>query len=526
MERIIVTFAAAMNNLTFRTFFLLGLALLFGNPMKAQTGFCAASLIDSVRSANDLSYRSERRQADSMISEMISSGNAILTNGIYRIPVVVHVIDTGSAPGTGTNPSDAQIALFIDDLNKAFESSFPTFPDSLHGGINIGIQFDLAKRTANCQSTNGIIRIDASGNATYVKYGVKWSATDSGITQNDLATYSFWDNTKYLNLWLVNSITGFIAGYGFYPVSYYQFGDGVVIESSSVYNRSNYLFPHEAGHFLGLRHTFEGQNGSQCPANSNCLNDGDFICDTDPHTDPMPCSPVAQNSCTNTPFGNLVYNFMNYSCHNRFTAGQKARMVSSLTSIRKDLLISLGEQAVYSSPGITIAAAATSVKYGDQVVFSAATTGGGASPNISWWKNNNLIVNASGTTWKGTAGIDFQHNDTISTRIKSTDKCLNVDSAKSNKIRMQISNVSVQTSAAPVLFKYFPNPATSEVTFEGLPASTTIRVYDLMGRLLTQNATVADGQHRLKIPEGSSGMIYISFNAPGSVWNIRLAVCK
>jgi hypothetical protein len=66
-------------------------------------------------------------------------------NGTLTIPVVVHVIHSNEAVGSGTNISDAQVMSQIDVLNEDFGrygNGLNTHPN----GANTGIQFCLAKR--------------------------------------------------------------------------------------------------------------------------------------------------------------------------------------------------------------------------------------------------------------------------------------------------------------------------------------------------------------------------------------------
>jgi hypothetical protein len=58
------------------------------------------------------------------------------------------------------------------------------------------------------------------------------------------------------------------------------------------------VFAHEMGHFFGLKHTFEG-NGSELVDGSNCVTEGDGICDTpaDPYIEGEPLEQYVDGSC-------------------------------------------------------------------------------------------------------------------------------------------------------------------------------------------------------------------------------------
>lgn len=100
--------------------------------------------------------------------------------------------------------------------------------------------------------------------------------------------------------------------------------DGIVINYGSVpggyienYNLGKTL-THEAGHWLGLFHTFQG----------GCTADNDFVNDTPAQSSPTFGCPVGRNSCF-LPGLDPIRNYMDYSydgCYNQFTDGQSSRM--------------------------------------------------------------------------------------------------------------------------------------------------------------------------------------------------------
>lgn len=86
---------------------------------------------------------------------------------------------------------------------------------------------------------------------------------------------------------------------------------------------------HEIGHWLGLRHTFQGDS---CDPD----NDGDYVDDTPQHLRNGNCR-EEYDTCPNQPGVDPVDNFMNYSdgCRNRFTPGQAQRMVYQFHTYRR-----------------------------------------------------------------------------------------------------------------------------------------------------------------------------------------------
>ncbi|KAI9670133.1 MAG: hypothetical protein M1817_004470 [Caeruleum heppii] len=91
-----------------------------------------------------------------------------------------------------------------------------------------------------------------------------------------------------------------------------------------------YTAVHEAGHWFGLLHTFEGQT---------CFGDGDFVADTPQQAQVTNGCPALgdQDSCPDEGGVDPVNNFMDYSydfCYTEFTFGQDLRMVDLFTQFR------------------------------------------------------------------------------------------------------------------------------------------------------------------------------------------------
>ena len=91
-----------------------------------------------------------------------NSPNQKNQNGVYQIPVVVHVIHKGEPVGTGVNISDEQILSQIDVLNKDFRrenldanltpSIFQPFAAAM------SIEFILARQDPDGLFSDGIVR--------------------------------------------------------------------------------------------------------------------------------------------------------------------------------------------------------------------------------------------------------------------------------------------------------------------------------------------------------------------------------
>ena len=321
---------------------------------------------------NDMGYRQRFDANQAAIQNIINSG--VRTGGVYTIPVVVHVIHLGESEGTGTNISDAQIQSAIDNLTDAYRNTG-------YSGVDIEIEFQLAQRDPDCNSTTGINRINGSGvTGGGDNYGTL------GITDNNETTIkalSNWPNSDYYNIWIVSEIDNNgggsgTQGYAYFPgagsdvdgavILYNAFGydpTGSLGYNLKSYTNYNATTIHELGHGLNLYNTFEGDDGDndgavdQCPGNSNCATDGDLCCDTDPHRrDDSDCSGTISNTCHGVSSSTVYNNFMAYSsdlCQNRFTSDQKTRMRAALEGTRSSLLTSLGTTAISGSqPSATL----------------------------------------------------------------------------------------------------------------------------------------------------------------------------
>lgn len=256
--------------------------------------------------------------------------NAVQLNGdasrsshsIKIIPVVVHVVHNGGIE----NISDAQIQSQIDVLNEDFRKISGTNGDG--SGVDTEIEFCLAKISPDGHCTNGIVRVRSTltNHLTYQRAMLK--------------QLSYWDNTRYLNMYVVKSINGGsgIAGYSSFPGGPSD-EDGIVVRYN-YFGRTGTIAPgtngrtttHEISHWFGLYHTFNNGCGI------DTCTDGDYVCDTPPAADPNFGCPFV-NSCSNDfpDVNDQIANYCDYSddaCKNMFTAGQRARMDATLNTFR------------------------------------------------------------------------------------------------------------------------------------------------------------------------------------------------
>lgn len=257
-------------------------------------------------------------------NKIIQSPQADTVIPVYIVPLVFHILssDPESVP-------DEAIFTALKELNDAFAHRNAYSGDT--NGVNTHIQFCMARTRPDGGWTNGIDRVNTF-------YGDHDFDMEMGKPQDQI----IWDPSRYVNVWLVNSIQSELKPSEFKcglwsrmrVGGYASLGGGF---GAVVGGLGAPLVAHELGHYLSLLHTFDGMD---CK-NTDCLSDGDRVCDTPPDKSikGSPCSDP-ENSCnTDTVSGPFtkdvadnISNFMDYSspCPTVFTQGQTDRMRSFL----------------------------------------------------------------------------------------------------------------------------------------------------------------------------------------------------
>lgn len=340
-------------------------------PVKAQPK-CGFDYLHDQLLKSSPAFRENVLQTDEKIrvwlkqkqeSDRLSTNGRVINGAetIYEIPIVIHVMHNGGAIGTQYNPSDAQLTGMIDYLNQSFQATWAAYSGTAAGGTRVPFRFVLAQRAPDCTPTTGILRVDASSVTDYASFGIRSQST-TGALEAELKALSVWPSNQYYNIWIVNRIDGkdgyagtvgpFVAGYAYYPGAPNAL-DGTIMLASQAHAGQSTL-PHEMGHAFNLYHTFQGYSASACPANSDCSTQGDQVCDTDPaNADAFFTCPASSdiNFCTGNPWNGQQFNFMHYtSCADqRFTPGQRDRMIAAVNTVRGGLLTSAALQPVPAS---------------------------------------------------------------------------------------------------------------------------------------------------------------------------------
>jgi hypothetical protein len=324
---------------------------------------CGSDHINEIYFQNNPEVFQKRRAFDREISRlkkngMIYSAMNLNSQEVYEIPIVVHIIHTGEPIGSLNNPSDQQIFNWVNHANEVLAGTANGVVGEGNGGTNIPIRLVLAKRTENCESTNGIVRVDASGVIGYVEKGVDYynqigiGSEALGAGQKSIRDLTRWNPESYYNIYIVKEITDGYAGFAYLAGASPEF-DGSFMVSSTV-NTSYTTFAHEMGHAFGLLHTFQGgdfETETCPPVEDDCTLQGDLVCDTERIKSSLSYSYFNYpdnntiNPCTGVNYQGTQYNIMHYGAIlNRFTPGQRDRAILQLLEYRGNLINSLGGQ--------------------------------------------------------------------------------------------------------------------------------------------------------------------------------------
>ncbi len=269
-----------------------------GFEFESQEAFVGSGARCAVETLNPLVAQRVNEQVSRWIQTRRASGAP--QGMIKTIPVAFHVVYSGS---TGNIP-DSQIQDQISVLNAAFASS--------------GFAFTLAS----------VDRTDNNFWFGMTPGSVAEAQAKSALGISPQTTFNFYTANP----------SGGLLGWATFPSSLANnpTNDGVVVLFSSLpggtavpYNEGD-TGTHEAGHWLGLFHTF--QNG--------CTASGDSVSDTpSERTSAFGC-PTGRNSCPLKPGLDPITNFMDYtddSCMVEFSPLQAERMQAQVALFRPQL---------------------------------------------------------------------------------------------------------------------------------------------------------------------------------------------
>lgn len=281
------------------------------------------------------------------IQEDKASGTGNRVKTVYTIPVIVHVVHTGQAIGSGYNISVAQINSQIDVLNEDYRrlnADTSLIPAVFKpAAADCEINFCAAKVDPNGVplAVPGIERINANSKGWTIA-----GLTNTYIT-NTIKPASIWNTNKYMNVWVVPDYTDALGnpllGYATFPAGSTLTGitgsstatsDGFVCWYKS-YGRVGNLdatydkgetATHEIGHWLGLRHIWgDGTCATDYCADTPPSNTANYGCHAHPYH---------LGTCSGNTTGEMTMNYMDYSddaCLYMFTNDQKTRIQTTMT---------------------------------------------------------------------------------------------------------------------------------------------------------------------------------------------------
>lgn len=305
-------------------------ALMFGSQLQAQHTDhhqCGTDeYVDEVIAQNpelEKVFESKKNAFFEMANENATKSKKSTSGVLYTIPVVFHVIYENEEDNIARNQIEDALRILNEDFRKQNPDAGNLRPIFQSLQADTEIEFALAKRDPSGNCTEGINRIQSS------------LSVDAN-PRDQVKTLVQWDPEKYLNIWVVRSITnggtssGVILGYANFPWMAAN-TDGIVIrhDALGLVGTAAYdgrTLTHEIGHYLGLLHTFQ----------SGCSG-GDNISDTPPVASASYGCNLNKNSCSNDSpdYPDMIENFMDYSdgaCQNTFTNLQKNAMRSVLLS--------------------------------------------------------------------------------------------------------------------------------------------------------------------------------------------------
>ena len=426
------------------------------------------------------------------------------------IPVVVHVIHGGGADNISDRQINSAIALLNEDYQKLNADTASIIPLFRPIAASIGFRYRLARKDPNGNCTNGITRHYLPG---------LLNDQQNGAVQ----AVGVWDQARYLNIWLVNTIGtpqpggGYVVGYVSPPNQPTNPRDGFVVRQDFFGNQGtsspgNYSLrgaTHEIGHYFGLSHPW-GQTNS--PGSGNCSGT-DNVADTPPTDGTFTCN------LNYAPCGQIanVQNYMDYaSCANMFTQGQRSLMRAVLTSNRPQLvspanLVATGTNDGYVAPDCGPVAnfaaergTSTSVCVNTPVTlrdFSYNYTSGGGAVTYTWSFPGGTP--ATVTTTSPTVSVSYANagfysvTETVSNSIGSNSVTIN------NIIKVEGPNGG---ESAP-LAQSFEDPS-----FPNLFAAPSLRNYETFGTNAAGNPVSTYRWQRQAALPAADGAAYLVVN--------------
>jgi len=249
------------------------------------------------------------------------------------IPIVFHIIvPQGRSPYEYCHPDRVLQAL------KTMNEVYAGQRSNTGYGVNTQIKFCLATQTNSGTSLFfsaggfdyiGMTYLVTGNSSQNINISTNLSTSITNFTNNFYSTN--FPSDKYLNVFITEG-SPLISSWNGVCVTFPNF-KACYIRTSLIGINSytlGYSLPHEAGHFLGLPHTW---GPPESPGEDPCLIDDGFS-DTEPHAGPITtCNTTTLNCNGGTALP--IHNIMNYTpdgCRHSFTNEQKMFMHEYINS--------------------------------------------------------------------------------------------------------------------------------------------------------------------------------------------------
>lgn len=408
-------------------YLILGISLFLSFNYNAQVHFCNTTEKQNswFEKHPELKVYFDQLQEQARFNDSVQSQSGHLERSsavaIYTIPIVFHILHQGGAE----NISDAQVIDAVDILNRDFnklnaDTSNVVLPfKTLIGDTKF--VFQLATKDPNGICTNSIIR--------HYDVNTNWIG--------DVSDYQYtWNPTRYLNFYVVKSISSGAAGYTYLPGSGIPSAlDAIVILSSYVGSigsgntGSSRALTHEVGHWFNLPHVWGWTNQPGVA----CGDDG--VSDT-PITKGFTSCSLNNTKICNPAIDENIQNYMDYAfCQVMFTKGQSSRMQNSinspisgrnnLSSLNNLSITGITNPGINCIPNLEISVSSYSVCQGHSLAFNSYTFN--SSPTSYSWTANNAAVVSNSTL----SATHILFNNAGSTTVSCVVSNINGNSIKS-----------------------------------------------------------------------------------------------
>lgn len=327
------------------------IALSIGGKANAQQNKCALDEIyNTIGNVSETILHNMQGKATARVKAIadVKYAKAKTTQAGDTIPVVFHIVlnESQLKIAGGENGIIERAKTQIEALNRDFNAAnpdsvkIPAAFKSLYGKVNIF--FGMAHTDPNGRFTPGYTIDTALVSGFDIMNGGQGSGYACSDAKYDVSDGAdAWNTERYLNVWVVNIETttpgGQVDGVGTHPdmpfpkdefgcvIHYGVFGQktgfGQYFLSGADSGRT---LVHEAGHFLGMYHTWGTDNGD-CSTDDGI---GDTPLQSGPTLGGCPGFPRV-DMCSPTAPGIMFMNYMDYAqqaCQHMFTKEQAGTM--------------------------------------------------------------------------------------------------------------------------------------------------------------------------------------------------------